>query len=1113
MNLKFSIKLIKLAPVMLAALLAVAPLHSFAADPPHYQSTSTVYSIGAGSIYDMEFSDIDGDGNLDMIALENTNNRVAILRGNGDGTFMAPQLLGVGSNPRSATVGDFNRDGINDIAVGNYNGSDVSILLGNADGTYQAAVSFLSGPGSLDVVTADLNEDGNLDLAVTNDSAGQISILYGNGDGTFGARVTHNVGSAPRKIVSGDFNRDGHIDLICTNDGSHSISVLLGNGHGVFGRQDYPAGNSPFIIVAGDWNHDAVTDLAVDANGDHGAMVLIGNGDGSFRAPVPYLTGSTVSPTYPLYISAGDFNGDGESDLVVMNQSVGYYSIFLGNADGTFQQPDLQYSPAGANPIKAGDFNGDGISDLVFGRSTHIDIMNSKSEGTIAFDASSYSVPENAVPASARVKIVRSDSYGPTTVRLTTTDGTAVSGTDYTAVTTTISFPAGVSFKTFDIPTVNNAVYSGDRAFTVTLSSPTNGVTLGAQASSAVTILEDEPAPDTSAPTVDATKFSAIDNYTGTPDQLIGSAGAVDEPGANVRAYAWNDTNANSTIEAGELSSTAIALGASGADGSLSAADLGDLPPGVYRYVITATDATGNESPRIASAAVTFTLTKASIPKPVISLIGANPLIVPVGSAFTDPGATAQDDNYGDLTASITVTGSVYTHTPGDYTLRYKVQNPAGVWADDVIRVVKVISESSGETGNSETAENPSSPGTSNIDQVKIKINGVIKLVNASYETTNGQRVTRVRLTSEQLAEAFRSKPDSILIEAQDIGQAVTADLPAALLLNAWKRQPDAWAELFVNGNGIRIPLSVLKDVPEDAALTATIALGSDSDSAAVNDAIIKRGGTPLLANPVVYSLHTTGERIIDWGGNSATRTVKLPNPADSDKATAVRVDESERLHFAPSVFSSDPSPKVTIRSPYDGVYTIIQLDRSFADLSGHWAQADIVLMANKLLVEGRTQDGFWPDDNITRAEFATLLVRALGLTEEDDPIPFRDDAAGTWYAGAVRAAHQAGLIDGFEDGTFRPLEHITREQMAVMIARAMKYAGYSLVAHASPRTIFADEADIANWAAAAVEQLTQTSIIQGITDTKFGPREHASRAQSAVMLKRMLQALGFINP
>lgn len=104
----------------------------------------------------------------------------------------------------------------------------------------------------------------------------------------------------------------------------------------------------------------------------------------------------------------------------------------------------------------------------------------------------------------------------------------------------------------------------------------------------------------------------------------------------------------------------------------------------------------------------------------------------------------------------------------------------------------------------------------------------------------------------------------------------------------------------------------------------------------------------------------------------------------------------------------------MTILSPYDGMYTAVRSERSFADLNEHWAQKDIVAMANKLIVEGRSQERFMPDDTVTRAEFAALLVRALGLDEEVGPVPFRDVTAGEWYAGAVHSAHQAELIDGF---------------------------------------------------------------------------------------------------
>jgi hypothetical protein len=120
--------------------------------------------------------------------------------------------------------------------------------------------------------------------------------------------------------------------------------------------------------------------------------------------------------------------------------------------------------------------------------------------------------------------------------------------------------------------------------------------------------------------------------------------------------------------------------------------------------------------------------------------------------------------------------------------------------------------------------------------------------------------------------------------------------------------------------------------------------------------------------------------------------------------------------------------------------------------------------------------------------------------------------APGAWYAGAVWAAHEAKLIDGFEDGTFRPAEPVTREQVAVMIVRAMEYAGSAPVADGMPKP-FDDAADIAPWAASAVDRLTGASIIRGLSETTFGPREYATRSQSTVLLKRMLQTMQFINP
>ncbi|GIO16397.1 hypothetical protein J19TS2_59520 [Cohnella xylanilytica] len=535
---------------------------------------------------------------------------------------------------------------------------------------------------------------------------------------------------------------------------------------------------------------------------------------------------------------------------------------------------------------------------------------------------------------------------------------------------------------------------------------------------------------------------------------------------------------------------------------------------GTYTLSYDVSDTAGN-----AAATVTRTVYVQDTQPPVLTLLGDPAMSVPVGAAFADPGAQATDAYYGDVSPLIVVNGTVDTRKTGTYTLRYNVTDPSGNAAAEATRTVTVTaaddsddSDDPGNPGDSGTDESSGSGGSVGIFQVSVKINGVVKRVDASYETAGGQRVIRIFPTAEQLSEAFATDPEGILIEAQDIGDAVKMDLPAAPLLNAVKLRQDARLEWSVNGNGLRIPLHVLQGVSDEETVTFMIAATAGFAGVDWNDPITRVEGELLLPHPVVYTLQAKHGDSIDWPLTNALLTAHLPEPANPYQATAVRIDENGRIRFAPSIFSNNGL--VTIRSPYGGAYAVIETDHSFADVNGHWAQEDIILMANKLLVEGRGQGLFVPDDSVSRAEFAAMLVRALGLEDEPDgSTPFRDVAPGAWYAGAVRAAQQHQLVVGFEDGTFRPTEPITREQTAVMIVRAMEYAGSVPVADGTAAEMFGDAADIAPWARDAVDRLTGASIIRGLTETKFGPREHASRAQSAALLKRTLQAMQFINP
>ena len=351
------------------------------------------YAAGFGGSAQSVAGDFNGDGIPDLALVNPCNSSgcgsgyasLAVLIGNGDGSFQAPVIYPTGSfEPISLAAGDFNGDGALDLVMASQGASQVSVLLGNGDGTFQPPVLYPAGTGSgAYVVTGDFNGDGKLDVAVAeqNGANGGVAILLGNGDGTLGAPVSYATGAtAAASLAVGDFNEDGAPDLAVANGAADSVSILLGNGDGTFQAAVVYASGGAFAnsIAVGDFNGDGAPDLAV-ANGcasDSTAVgcsqsgsvaVLLGNGDGSFQQPVAYGSGGNGANS----VAVADFNGDGNPDLAVSNlgpgtgASAGVLSLLLGNGDGTFQ-PAATFGSGGnlALSISTGYFIGNGQPDI-----------------------------------------------------------------------------------------------------------------------------------------------------------------------------------------------------------------------------------------------------------------------------------------------------------------------------------------------------------------------------------------------------------------------------------------------------------------------------------------------------------------------------------------------------------------------------------------------------------------------------------------------------------------------------------------------------------------------------------------------------------------------------
>lgn len=242
--------------------------------------------------------------------------------------------------------------------------------------------------------------------------------------------------------------------------------------------------------------------------------------------------------------------------------------------------------------------------------------------------------------------------------------------------------------------------------------------------------------------------------------------------------------------------------------------------------------------------------------------------------------------------------------------------------------------------------------------------------------------------------------------------------------------------------------------------------------------------------------------------------TLKVGNGTLTERnLAAVRVvqDAKGNVSYEPVPFSVKAG-EVIIYGRANGTFLLVENQFSFGDTVSHWAKDSIEQMANKWLVQGISKDEFRPDQPVTRAELAAMIVRTLGIKSTSDDAPFTDLNQQKWYNDAVNVAVKAGIITGYEDGTFRPEQTITRQEMAVMMNRALVAAGYNEQKDQGEAPSYDDQKEIQPWSQEAINHLGKLKLMEGTSSSSFDPDKEATRAQSAVLLLRMLRELTFTN-
>lgn len=338
------------------------------------------YAVPNGPTY-LATGDFNRDGKPDLAVTQSTGATVSLLINNtlstpvhGSLNFVTPHTLinGHGNMADGVAVADFNHDGYPDIAASYFEDNSVRVLPGIGGGNFISPVAYPVGKQPYSVAAGDLNNDGFADLVTANTGDNTISVLMNSGssNGRFFAAQSYPVGRLPYQVAIGDLNGDGIPDLAVSNYGDNTVSILYGQvGGGFIGGQTLATCTNPYGVAIGDTRNTGQNDIAVTCFQGAQMEVFLNNSmlpfmpppaQASFQSPVIYTT--DLNPTS---VVMGDFNRDGNLDIVTGNSTANDVSFFSGRGDGSFKIAVNSFALNFPSSIAAGDVNGDGIPDLV----------------------------------------------------------------------------------------------------------------------------------------------------------------------------------------------------------------------------------------------------------------------------------------------------------------------------------------------------------------------------------------------------------------------------------------------------------------------------------------------------------------------------------------------------------------------------------------------------------------------------------------------------------------------------------------------------------------------------------------------------------------------------
>ena len=442
------------------------------------------------------------------------------------------------------------------------------------------------------------------------------------------------------------------------------------------------------------------------------------------------------------------------------------------------------------------------------------------------------------------------------------------------------------------------------------------------------------------------------------------------------------------------------------------------------------------------------------------------------------------DDNVIALSADGTFDVTGLTLTDASLYVEDYAENVDTVMLDSVVQIINPNSGGSSGGGSFSGGGSPA-PATGDDEDAEV---GVINENGVQKMTVSATAV------ASAIKEAAQNQLKQYVLKAgEDFDPAEPADfeIPTEIL----KALADEDIELVLEIGGVAFTLS--SELFADSSNPVTVKMVPTT-----NESTPAGDGFTALGTAYEFEVYEGGTEVGQFKGKMKVAIDTPEGAVSPEKVGVYRINEDGSMTFVMTYYDPETG-KLSFNTPHFSSYALIRYDKTFDDIQGHWAQNFIEEMASKYVTTGVTETAFEPERSITRAEFSAMVIKAIGETAEGTP-SFADVTASDWYAPYLATAEALGLVHADQSSSFRPMEDITREEMAVIIAKAHAILNNVDLEDHRPAITFSDSAKISTENLDYVGYAEETGIVTGYQG-QFMPLNDATRAEALAMIRQML--------